>query len=637
MSEFISLVIFGIVYGSIYAVSATGLVLTYNTTGIFNFAHGAVGMFLAYLYWQLWQGWNIPALPALALVLLVAAPLLGAVLERIVMRPLYGSSMNIRLAVTLGLLLVLQAAGGAIWKQTNSYSLPEFFNGQVGIGGVNVSYEQLITIAVAVVGAVVLRLFFKHTRTGLAMRAVVDDPGLAALSGAPSGLISSYAWMLGVVFAALAGILVVQTQIPTMNQLQLTELVIYGYAAAVVGRLRSLPLTFLGAMVLGLAYSLTTGYVPQGDVPYVQAALPMALLFVVLLVIPEARLALARVARVRPPKPASPTTARVGAVVVLVLAVLLSSVLTGNNLLTLGNALTLSLLALSLTLLSGYGGQISLCQFTFLGLGALVMHWVGGSVLGVVAAACVCAAVGAVLAMPVLRLRGLYLALATLAFAVLMDLTFFIAPGIVGQNTTIGVARPDIFGMHFTTDRAFDILLGLVLALCILGVGALRRSTFGRRLVAMNDSPAGCSTVGMSLTVTKLLAFALSSAMAGLAGALYGGLQMQVATAQFGFLYSIGIFVTVTLAGMSSLTGAVLAGAFLAVGTALGAHVTQIPNLPQLLVGVGVIAVVRNPIGIGKMYVEVSERWARRRGPKVELEAAEPLAAATDVLSTQVH
>ncbi|MGH9028651.1 MAG: branched-chain amino acid ABC transporter permease, partial [Acidimicrobiales bacterium] len=307
MNEFITLVIAGIVIGSIYAVSATGLVLTYNTTGIFNFAHGAVGMVLAYLFWQLWQGWNIPALLALALVLIVAAPLLGAVLERVVMRPLYGSSMNIRLAVTLGLLLVLQAAGGAIWSQSNSYTLPEFFNGsQVTVGGVNLSYEQLVTVGIAVVGAFVLRLFFKHTRTGVAMRAVVDDPGLAALSGAPSGRISAYAWMLGVMFAALAGILLAPT---TMDQLQLTELVIFGYAAAVVGRLRSLPLTFLGAMALGLAYSLATGYVPPNLVVDFTDALPMAMLFVVLLVIPEARLALARVVRVRPPKPASATSA----------------------------------------------------------------------------------------------------------------------------------------------------------------------------------------------------------------------------------------------------------------------------------------------------------------------------------------
>src|SRR5665213_607389 len=178
----------GVVTGSIYAVSASGLVVTYNTTGIFNFAHGALGMGLAYLFWQLWQGWHWPVLLALAVVLLVVAPILGAVVERVVMRPLYGVSPNIRLAVTLGLLLVLVAGASSIWNQANVYVMPEFFNGhQVSLGGVNLSYEQVITIAIAAAAAVFLRLFFKRTRTGVAMRAVVDDPERARLPGAPSG------------------------------------------------------------------------------------------------------------------------------------------------------------------------------------------------------------------------------------------------------------------------------------------------------------------------------------------------------------------------------------------------------------------------------------------------------------------
>jgi branched-chain amino acid transport system permease protein len=640
MSEVISLVIAGIVAGSIYAVSATGLVLTYNTTGIFNFAHGALGMVLAYLFWQLWQGWNLPVLVSLALVLLVAAPVLGVFLDRALMRHLHGTSTNVRLAVTLGLLLVLQAAGGAIWNQGNTYTMPEFFNGdQVTIGGVSLSYEQLITIGIAVAGAALLRLFFKRTRTGVAMRAVVDDPGLADLAGAPSRRIASYAWTIGVMFAALAGILLAPT---TMDQLQLTELVIFGYAAAVVGRLRSLPLTFAGSMVLGIAFSLVTGYVPGDIVSDVTAALPMAMLFLAVLLIPESRLALARVMRTRPLRAPSVNNTRSGALLVFIAAVLASALLGGNNLLTLGDVLTFSLLALSLTLLSGYGGQISLCQFTFLGLGALAMHWVGGSILGLVAAAALSGAVGAVLAIPVLRLRGLYLALATLAFAVLMDNIFFNSATIMGQGGTIAVSRPDIFGLQFSSTRSLDVLLGVVLALCVVGVGAVRRSPFGRRLVAMNDSPAACSTVGMSLTVTKLLVFALSAALAGLAGALYGGLQTTVGAAQFQFLYSVGIFASVTLAGPSALAGAVVAGTLLAIGPVIGAHVPQVPNFTQLAIGLGVFAAVRNPLGIGRLYVEFSERWSRRAGGSDEgtpspLESGPAAPARPEVLGTRVQ
>jgi branched-chain amino acid transport system permease protein len=601
VSLFISLMIAGIVTGSIYAVSASGLVVTYNTTGIFNFAHGAVGMVLAYLFWQLWQGWHWPVLLALAVTLLVAAPILGAVIERVVMRPLYGVSTNIRLAVTLGLLLLLEGAAASIWSQANVYIMPEFFSGdQVSIGGVNLSYEQLITIGVAVAAAVFLRLFFKRTRTGVAMRAVVDDPTLASLAGAPSGRIASYAWMIGVMFAGVAGILIAPSS--NMSILPLIELVIFGYAAAVVGRLRSIPLTFLGAMILGIGNSLVVGYGPQNDVSDIQAALPMVLLFVVLLFIPEVRLTIGRVVRVRAPRVVRARASLIGSVAVVLVVLLLSAILSGSDLLTMGTGLTLALLALSLTLLSGYAGQISLCQYTFLGLGALSMHWVdgGSSVLGVLLAVGLCAGVGAVLALPVLRLRGIYLALATLAFAVVMDDVFFTSNSVFGS-----------FGLHFATNRSFDVLIAIVLALCLFGVGALRRGPFGRRLVGMNDSPAACSTVGLSLTVTKLAVFALSAGLAGLAGALYGGLQTSVGASQFQFLLSILMFAGVTLGGMSVLTGAVTTGVFIAILPVVAARIGLL-NLPQLLIGIGIVFAARNPNGIGTLYLVVGDYWDRR-------------------------
>ncbi len=617
MIEFFSFLIAGIVFGAIYAVSASGLVVTYNTTGIFNFAHGAMGMVMAYLFWQLWQGWGLNELLSLAVTLFVAAPVLGLLVERVVMRPLYGAATSIRLAVTLGLLLVLVALAGTVWSPTaNTYNTPEFLSGNpISIAGITLSWEQLITVAVAVAVAVFLRVFFRRTRTGVAMRAVVDDPSLASLAGAPSGRISAYAWMIGVMFAGLGGILLAPS-VQGMDIQTLTQLVIYGYAAAVVGRLRSLPMTFLGAMILGIANSMAIGYAPQGVRNDVDAALPMIMLFLALLLIPEVRLAIGRVVRVRPPRVASARTTFIGAVVVVLAVVVLGTVLTGNSLYTMGNALALSLLALSLVPLSGYAGQVSLCQFTFLGIGAVTMHAVdgGGSVLGLLAAVGVCAGVGAVLALPVLRLRGLYLALATLAFAVLMDNVFFQSSSIMGVGGTVNVGRPDIFGMRFATDRAFDVFLAVVLALCLIGVGALRRGPFGRRLVGMSDSPAACSTVGLSLTLTKLAVFAFSAGLAGLAGALYGGLSTTVGAAQFDFLFSIAIFVAVTLAGVNLLTGAVLAGVFVAIGPVIGEHVPQIPNFTQLLIGFGVVTIGRNPIGIGKLYADVTDFWNRRQG-----------------------
>ena len=174
----------GIVSGAIYAVTATGLVVTYSTTGVFNFAQGAMGMFLAFVFWQLWQGWNVPVVLALVLTLLVGAPLLGAVVERTMMRTLYGASVGVTLVVTIGLLLLLFGAANAIWSQTVTRTLPTFFESdQITVAGVVITYEQLITVGVAVLAAVGLRILYRRTRVGVAMRAVVDDPELTRTDG----------------------------------------------------------------------------------------------------------------------------------------------------------------------------------------------------------------------------------------------------------------------------------------------------------------------------------------------------------------------------------------------------------------------------------------------------------------------
>jgi branched-chain amino acid transport system permease protein len=614
VSTFVSFLVVGIVTGSIYAVTASGLVVTYNATGIFNFAHGAVGMFLAYLYWQLWQGWGWNPVVALAVVLVVLAPVFALGVERLLMRPLYGSALNTMIVVTLGLFLVLYGVTGTIWNQTTTRDLPPWFSGdQVDVLGVNLTYEQLITVGCAVGVAGALWLLFKRTRMGVSMRAVVDDPALASMTGARAGRIAGLAWMIGFMAAGLAGILLAPGT--GMSLVILSELVIFGYAAAIVGRLRSLPLTFLGAMILGIGESMAVGYVPGNLLNDVTAVLPMGLLIVALLLLPQATLAAGRVARLRAPRTASLRTTLVGGAVLIALTVVLGSVLTGTNLYTLGVALAVGLAALSLVLLSGYGGQVWLCQFTFVGMGAWAMTKVdgGSSLLGVLAAIGFCAAAGGILALPALRLRGLYMALATLAFAALMDGIFFTNPSVInGGSITVG--RPDILGMRFTTDRAFVVVIAIVFAACLIGVGALRRGPFGRRLVAMSDSQAACATVGMSIVKTKLTVFVLAGGMAGLAGALYGGMSRTVSTSQFGFVESLVLFVAVVLAGATILSGSVQAGIGLAVIPLIGQHIPSFAGFTYVLFGVGIIAVGRNPYGMGLVYARLGAWWDIRRG-----------------------
>jgi branched-chain amino acid transport system permease protein len=613
VNEFISFVVAGVVTGSIYAVTASGLVVTYKSTGVFNFAHGAVGMLMAYLYWQLWQGWGWNPVLSLVLVLFVVAPVFALVVERVLMRPLYGSALSTMIVVTLGLFLVLYGMVSTIWDQTLTRNLPQWFAGdQVDVLGVNLTYEDLITVGCAVVVALALWSLFRFTRVGVSMRAVVDDPSLASLTGARTNRIAGFAWIVGFMLAGLAGILLAPGS--GMSVAILSELVIFGYAAAIVGRLSSLPLTYLGAMILGVSESLAVGYVPASYLNDVTAILPMGLLIIALLLLPQSKLTVGRIVRLRPPKPASLRSTVFGAALIVVGTLLVGVFVTGNNLYTLGLALTIGLGALSLVLLSGYGGQVWLCQFTFMGLGAWAMSKVGGgdSVVGVLAAIGLCAAAGGVLALPALRLRALYMALATLAFAVLMDQLFFTNPSILPSGS-MSVGRPVIFGMHFTTDRAFMVLVAVVFALCLIGVGALRRGPFGRRLVAMSDSQTACATVGMNIIRTKFVTFVIAGGLAGLAGALYGGMARIVSFSQFDFVNSLVLFVAVALAGITVLSGAVQAGIGVALLPLIATHIPSFAGFTYVLFGVGIIAVGRNPYGLGLVYARLGEWWDARR------------------------
>lgn len=619
MNEFISLVVAGVVTGSIYAVTASGLVVTYNATGVFNFAHGAVGMFLAYVYWQLWQGWGWNPVLALAIVLLVVAPIFGLLVEALLMRPLYGSRLNTMIVVTLGLFLVLYGVTSTIWNQTDTRNLPQWFSSdQVSVLNVNLTYEQLITVGCAVAVAIGLWVLFKRTRVGVSMRAVVDDPELASMTGARSARISGLAWMIGFMLAGLAGILLAPGT--GMSIQILSELVIFGYAAAIVGRLRSLPLTFLGAMILGIAMSLAVGYVPTNVLSDVTAVLPMGLLIVALLLLPQAKLAAGRVVRMRAPRVPNLTMTVLGGVALVAATILLTGLVTGLNLYSVGLALTLGIGALSLVVLSGYGSQVWLCQFTFMGLGAWAMSKVdgGSSVLGVLAAIGLCAAAGGALALPALRLRGLYMALITLAFAALMDNIFWNNPSVIsGGSFTVG--RPDVFGLHFGSDRTFAIFISIIFALCLIGVGALRRGPFGRRLVAMSDSQAACATVGMSVTLTKLAVFILAGGVAGLAGALYGGMSRTVSVSQLNFVESLVLFVAVVMSGAVILSGAVFSGITLAFVPLIGQHIPSFTGFTYILFGLGIVSVGRNPYGMGKVYTDVSTWWREHHaGPEVD-------------------
>lgn len=637
MQEFLAYGIVGLTTAAIYAVIGSGLVLTYTTTGVFNFAHGAAGMLAAFTYWQLTVGWGWPVPVALAVVLLVAAPAFGLGVERVLMRPIQGLGEAQRLVVTVAMLSGLIALARWIWNPNVVRSIPAFFAdaAPLRLGLATVTWHQAITMIVAVVIAVSLWALLHRTRTGAEMRATVDDRALAGLVGADPVRASRVAWILGTQLAAVGGILIAPEL--TMDATQLSLLIVSAYTAAVFGRLRSLPLTFAGAVVVGLLESYLTGYLPSNSfLPGLRLSAPALLLFAALLVFPHGRLR-GRDRRLRPvPAPTMRGTAAFAAAVVAA-GVVLAAVLSQADLITYGAIFSLGLVALSYVPLAGYAGQISLCQLSMAGIGALVWAHLGadGQWWALLAAIGVSALAGALVAVPALRLSGIYLALGTAAFATVCDQWFFTLPtfDVAGVrislfNTgSVSAVGPRLFGWRLASGQDLMVLAAVFLALASVGVAALRRGRFGRRLIALRDSEAAYATLGGSLLLARVAVFALAAGIAGLGGALYAMQQQSVTAIQFSLVAGLPLFLLAVVGGLASVgdglfTGAMTGGVF----TALVEVAPWSANLAALLPALAGLGLGRNPDGLVPAlraggYAALDRlRWGRRQAAPAEPE-----------------
>ncbi|MCU1602102.1 MAG: hypothetical protein JWO22_2811 [Frankiales bacterium] len=593
MDTLLALTVAGLVTGCIYALTASGLVLTYTTSGIFNFAHGAIGMMAAYLDWQL-IAWGVPVLPAFLLTVLVLSPLMGLLVERLLVRRLGNASLEVTLTVTVGLLLLLIATAQTVWDAHTARRVQPFFFGKtVTVGGVVLSYHQLIVIAAAVVVPLALWAFLRWARTGVAMRAVVDDRELAALTGASPSTVGLLGWALGSSLAGLAGVLLV-SQVE-LNAITLTLLVINGYAAAVMGRLSNLPLTIAGGLLLGVLQSLSIQYVSIGWLNQIQTSIPMIFLFVALLVAPPTRLRVGQLAPLVAPRVPGAKRSLVAGAGFLAVAGIVTAVLPAGRVDAFTHGTAVAIILLSLVPMVGYGSMVSLCQLTFAGIGCVAMAKVGGGPLGMLVAILAPAAVGLLIALPTMRLRGLYLSLATLAFGYAMEDNFFQNPSVMGDYLGQKVPRP--FGID--NPRAYLFFTAATFAVCAVGVLALRRSTYGRRLVALGDSPAGCATIGMSIRATKLGIFAGSAGLAGLGGALMGGQEGVVGYTDFPILLSLTLLLMAVVWGVRTVSGVLLAALLIEVVPMLNGHLGRIgDSVLPLLVGLGAVGLGKNQNGI---------------------------------------
>ncbi|HET7722498.1 MAG TPA: hypothetical protein VFK43_21210, partial [Acidimicrobiales bacterium] len=362
----------------------------------------------------------------------------------------------------------------------------------------------------ALVSAVGLYAFFKFSKTGVAMRGVVDDPDLLDLAGTSPARVRTQAWIIGNCFAALSGILLApQTG---LDSILLTLLVVQAFGAAAVGRFTSLPLTYAGGLVIGVGGALATKYVV--DVPTLAGfppSLPFMVLFLVLLLTPKGRFVEAGRRRLVQERASLPPRLVWAGRVVTVAGLLLAPQVVGTRLPVYSNAVIFVLVFLSLRLLVSTSGQVSLCQAAFAAIGAAAFsHFADGAGLpwlaALLAAGLAAVPVGALVAVPAIRLSGLYLALATFGFGILVERMLFGTGLMFGGKGSRAAPRPgDLFGLSLNSDKGFYYVALAVVLVISVGMFWLNRSRLGRLCQAMADSPTALAMHGANVRVTRVL------------------------------------------------------------------------------------------------------------------------------------
>ncbi len=602
----------GVTFGAIYSLAGAGLVVTYTTSGIFNFGQGAIGMIMAFLFWQFTEGWGIPRWLGFVLIVFVIAPAFGVLLDRFAFARAASSTLVVQLMSTVALMIFLMGVASWIWDPKEFRQVPFFFGDTSGfrVGETLVLWHRAITIGLGVAIAIALRILHR-SRVGLAMRAVVDNKDLAGLHGAQPARVSSLSWAIGSSLAAVAGILVAPEI--SLGVDILTLLIVNAFAAAILGRLRSLPLTVAGGMLVGLLSSFALGFMDtSGRWANVPQAIPTIVLFIALLALPAAPLVVGRgQAKIHARVPEM-WEVLVGCTVLIVAvwaATQIFGVTTLNRMIA---GLLTALILVPLVPLIGWSGQVALAPLAFAGIGAFAVIEFGtdGSWLGLLYGALLAIPFGIAIALPALRLQGLYLALATVAFARGMELLFFGQADVLGSRTDV-IQRPTLFGFAFDTSERFLLLTAVVFMLYALLLVALRRSSFGRRLIALRDSEAACTTVGLDVRWIKLIVFVISGCMSAVAGGLLAMQRGTPSAADFTMFGGITLVLFLVLGGVTLVSGALFAGSsqfiIAAINAAFGG--AFISALGRIAPG-GLAAVVsQNPNGIAG---EIAKDFAPR-------------------------
>lgn len=632
--------ILGLGAGSLVAGIALGIVLTYRGSGIINLATGAIAMVAGYSYWSLKTGVygvDVPTAPALVATLVVVL-VVGLLIELVVFRPLRTASPLAKLAASLGLLLVAQASVSLAFGIETKPQPPVLPSGTVSVLDSRVPIDRFILPAIVVAAALVLTLAYRLSRFGLATRAASENEVGAMLVGLSPNELALVNTLLSTLVAGGLGVLA--ASITQLNPTTLPLQVVPALTAALFAGLTSFWIACLAGLAIGMLESIlyylqTQSWFPTDNglaMPGIQP-LFVFVLMVVAMFLRGTRLP-SRGELVEQRLPLAPRAQRIwwSALLGAAAAAVALIVLPYDFRQALITSLLAMIMCLSLVVITGFVGQISIVQLALAGVAGFTLshlavdHGVGfpAAMLIASAGATVC---GVVIAVSALRVRGVSLAVVTLAAAVAIEQFVFLSTTWGGGTSSSPVPSPELFGLDlgpYGPFRGLDgkipspvfgfFVVAITVALGVL-VATVRRSSLGQRMLAVRSNERAAAAAGVNVRNVKLAAFGISSFIAGIGGALYGYNFSSVTVTRFSALTALSLIAFAYVGGITMVSGAIVAGLISVDGLfpyALEKWLGISGNWALLFGGVAlIVTLVQNPDGIaGAAY---RQRRARRR------------------------
>ena len=654
MSQYLLILVLGLGSGAVYAGLGMGLVLTFEGSGFINFAAAVMATVPLYVFSDLQAGFltlPLPWLPSFhvgvlptpvnVLIALVAAGAVGALVEVAVSRPLRSAPVVAKVVAAIGVTITLSAAVGL--KYGTALRLPGVVlpSGTLTIGDFPVPVDRIWLIGVVVVAGTALAMWNRRSRTGVALRAAAEDERAASFARLSPPALGMVTWVLSTMFAAFV-MIIAGPAVGVVTPGSLTVLVVPALAVALMARFESLGAALVGAFVLAAVQAElvflanTKSWWPDWAKQGLTTTVPFIAIVVTLLVVGRSLPTRGEDVRTGLPAVFLPRN-RPWAVAALVGGGVLALALTsGSYRFGVITSMSSALIALSLVVLTGIVGQISLAQTAFAGMAGLMLSEFGTGVpfpLSLVLAVGIATAAGTLVGIPALRIRGAQLAVVTLAAAVAVQDFVFEGPQLVSYQALL-IPSWHIFGLDLSVRAGRDVarlpfalFVLAVVATAFVLVGNLLRAGSGRKMLAVRSNERAAASVGISVSVIKLGAFALSSFLAGLGGALIAYSRGQLSSASFGLFVGLGFLAITYLSGITSASGAVVAGGLVALGIVyivldrafgVAAYYALISG-PALI-----LTVIFNPVGLaGRTRLW----WDRARGVRTPTATATPSSA----------